>query len=58
MDEFTHERKMELLRVNSAVREMQGRIFYCEDNAGALRRWTPPEPAKNCTSITLGKGGD
>jgi len=25
-----------------AVEEMHGKVFYCEDEEGVLRRWYPP----------------
>lgn len=26
----------------NAISQMQGKVFYCEDDEGFLRRWTPP----------------
>jgi hypothetical protein len=34
-------------RLKNAVDEMQGGTFYCEDDEGVLRRWTPPRPFKD-----------
>jgi hypothetical protein len=31
-------------RLKNAVDAMQGGTFYCEDDEGVLRRWTPPRP--------------
>jgi hypothetical protein len=33
-------------RLKNAVDSMQGGVFYCEDDEGVLRRWTPPRPYK------------
>jgi len=31
------------------IKDMQGRVFYREDDDGVLRRWTPPKPPKEET---------
>ena len=32
-----------------AIEAMQGKTFYCEDEGGTLRRWTPPRPLSPAT---------
>jgi len=36
--------EMRDLMYHSAITEMQGKTFYCEDGDGVLRRWYPPRP--------------
>ena len=31
-------------RYHKAILEMQGHVFYCQDEDGVLRRWHPPQP--------------
>ncbi len=38
------ERQVRLEALNRSVESMQGRVFYCEDDEGVLRRWYPPRP--------------
>lgn len=37
---------MDWHRLRNAVDAMQGKTFYCEDDEGVLRRWTPPRMPK------------
>lgn len=44
--ELTEYQKTRLLVLNTSVAAMQNLVFYCEDDEGVLRRWTPPRPVK------------
>ena len=42
--EISFDERLQLLGLNKRVEDMQGRVFYCEDDEGVLRRWAPPRP--------------
>ena len=46
MSEKIEVETLQFHRLKNAVDDMQGHVFFCQDENGALRRWFPPRPYK------------